>query len=344
MNQAWHQYLANRKASSDKGDTSVFADERTRSVIYDITHLGLLFVSGRDSETFLQGQATCDVSILTEHRSSLGALCNPKGRVITTFTILKTSGSGYLLLLPAELLEPVRQRLQRYVLRSDVRLEDVSDQWCVVGLSGQQPAPLPAEQEIELCDAIQSVARQADWITIRMRSADERFLVLASTARAVTLWEQMADEKQFSEHDSGLWMCHDIADGIPVIAQATSEAFVPQMINLDLLDGISFDKGCYTGQEVVARMHYLGKLKRRMYLGSGTSGQTPNPGDPVFDAKAADEQRVGTIVMAACCAADQYHFLAVLQTASAESGDLRIDSPDGEPMTLRPLPYRLQTQ
>ena len=312
-------------------------------MIYDITHLGVLFVSGRDSATFLQGQTTCDISILTEQRSSLGALCNAKGRVITSFTILKTSESGYLLLLPAELLEPVRQRLQRYVLRSDVRLENVSDQWCVVGLSGQQLTPLLAEQEIELSDAIQSVARQADWISIRVQSADERFLVLASTARAVTLWEQLADEKHFSEHDSGLWMCHEIADGIPVITEATSEVFVPQMINLDRLGGISFEKGCYTGQEVVARMHYLGKLKRRMCLGTGTSGQTPTPGDPVYDTKAADEQRVGTIVMAARCAPDQYQFLAVLQTASAESGGLRIDSPDGKPITLRPLPYRFLT-
>jgi tRNA-modifying protein YgfZ len=344
MNQEWHQYLASRKAPSDKGNTNMFAEERTRSVIYDITHLGLLFVSGRDSTTFLQGQTTCDVSALTEERSSLGALCNPKGRAITTFAILKTSESGYLLLLPAELLEPVRQRLQRYVLRANVRLEDVSDQWCVIGLSGHRLTPLLAEQEIKLPDAVQSVAAQAEWISIRVRSADERFLVLASTARAIALWERLADEKQFSEHDSELWIRHEIADGIPAITQATSEAFVPQMINLDLLGGISFEKGCYTGQEVVARMHYLGRLKRRMFLGAGTSGRVPNPGDPVFDAKAADEQRVGTIVMAARCAPNQYQFLAVLQTASAESGDLRIGTPDGAPLTLHPLPYHLQTQ
>jgi len=230
------------------------------------------------------------------------------------------------------------------VLRADVKLANISDQWCIIGLSGRQLAPILAEQNIELPDEPQTVAGQTDWISIRVPSADERFLVLASMARAVTLWEQLADKKQLSEHDSGLWMCHEIADGIPVITQATSEAFVPQMINLDLLGGISFDKGCYTGQEVVARMHYLGQLKRRMVLGAGTSGRTPNAGDPVFDAKAAAEQRVGTIVMAARCTPDQYHFLAVLQTASAESGDLRIGAPDGEPLTLRPLPYRLQTQ
>lgn len=343
MNQEWHQYLAKRKARINRGDTLTITGEQNSLVIYNITHLGLLFVAGRDSAAFLQGQTTCDISILTEQRSSPGALCNPKGRVVTTCTILKTADSGYLLLLPAELLEPVRQRLQRYVLRSDVRLEDASDRWCIVGLSGQQLAPPLAEQEIGLPDAIQAVARQADWISIRVRSADERLLVLASTARAVTLWEQLADKKQFSEHDSGLWMCREIADGIPLITQATSEAFVPQMINLDLLGGISFNKGCYTGQEVVARMHYLGKLKRRMYLGSGTSERTPNAGDPVFDAKAAAEQRVGTIVMAARCTSDQYHFLAVLQTVSAESGDLRIDAPDGDPLTLRPVPYGLPT-
>jgi len=344
MNQEWHQYLAKRKAHIDRSDTPTITGKHASPVIYNITHLGLLFVSGRDSTQFLQGQTTCDVATLTEQRSSPGALCNPKGRVITTFTILKTADSGYLLLLPTELLESVRQRLQRYVLRSDIRLEDVTDRWCIIGLSGRQLAPLLAEEEIELADESQSVARQADWISIRVWSADERFLVLASTAKTVTLWEQLAGQKQFSEHDSGLWMCHEIADGIPVITQATSEAFVPQTINLDLLGGISFDKGCYTGQEVVARMHYLGTLKRRMYLGSGTSGRTPNAGEPVFDAKTADERRVGTIVMAAQCAPDRYQFLAVLQTASAEAGDLRIDAADGDPLTLLPMPYGLQTQ
>jgi len=111
MNQEWRQYLAKRKAPLRKGNATAFAEEGTRSAIYDITHLGLLYVAGRDSDTFLQGQTTCDISILTEQRSNPGAVCNPKGRVVTTFTILKTADAGYLLLLPAELLEPVRQRL-----------------------------------------------------------------------------------------------------------------------------------------------------------------------------------------------------------------------------------------
>ncbi|MDD1607931.1 MAG: folate-binding protein, partial [Methylococcaceae bacterium] len=228
MNSNWKNFLLANNAHFSSDTHISFPNTDSDKRLYPIAHLAVLTVSGTEAGQFLQGQITCNVHDVTATQSSLGAMCNPKGRAITTFLLAK-SGDDFLLVLPNELLEIVKKRLSMYVLRSKVTLTDSSDSLCLLGLTA---------------------------------TSNEAFLAVDN---AMTLWSEYSAQG-FQATDSMQWQTLDILSGIPWLTTATSEEFIPQMLNLDKLGGISLTKGCYTGQEIVARTHYLGKAKRGLFI------------------------------------------------------------------------------
>lgn len=326
MNPQWKTFLLSEQAVIENDGCIVFAESQSdQPHIYPIANLGVLAVSGKDAAKLLQGQATCNVFEVTENQARIGAFCNPKGRAIVTFLLAK-QGGDYLLVLPLELLETVKTRLQKYVLRSDVRFTDLSDELCLIGVSAAEAAAEP----------LFAAHHENNAVSIAMGGAPARHLLIAEAERAVALWSGRVVTQGYGPGSSENWRYLDLIAGIPWLTQATSEEYIPQMLNLDRLGGISFTKGCYTGQEIVARTHYLGKTKREMFLAEADTPSVPEPNASVIDNNGEAETIVGK-VLSAFGHRHKCTLLIVLQTPGSDSQDLRLATPDREKITLLPL-------
>lgn len=281
----------------------------------------LLRFSGADAQAFLHGQLTCDVAALQLGSSSYGGYCTPKGRLLATFLLWATA-DGYMMLLPGALAEAIRKRLTMYVLRSKVKVEDLTQDLACVGVYGvgavQQIAALGGGTP----ERLHGVATQNGVTAIQLPV--QRYLAVLPRAQTGLVDGQDA------------WSSLDIAAGIPFILPATQEEFVPQMVNLDLIGGLSYTKGCYPGQEIVARTHYLGKLKQRLYRAVVAAAAVP--GDKLYCAE-LDEQSGGMIVNSAPAADGRFDVLAVLQTAHAKAA-WHLGSLQGPVLELDALPYK----
>ncbi|WP_431702056.1 YgfZ/GcvT domain-containing protein [Pseudomonas sp. BR20] len=296
-----------------------------------LSHEGVLAVRGSDAAKFLQGQLTCNLNYLSDTQASLGARCTQKGRMQSSFRIL-LQGDGVLLAMATELLEPQLADLKKYAVFSKSKLTDESAAWVRFGVTDGDHAlsglglELPAETD--------SVARTEHLIAIRVSPARAELWVPAGQADSVR--SQLA--AQLTQTDLNNWLLGQIRAGIGQVMPQTRELFIPQMLNLQAVGGVSFKKGCYTGQEIVARMQYLGKLKRRLYRLSLNAAEMPEPGTPLFSP--SHNSAIGEVVIAA--KADQViELLAVLQAEAADSGDVHLGTLEGPDLQLLDLPYTL---
>lgn len=308
----------------------------------DLSHRGLIAVRGSDSETFLQGQLTCDVRHVTAEHSLIGAYCTPKGRALACCRIF-LHDQTYYLELPRSLVEPTLTRLRKYVMRAKTVLEDASDTLGRMGVAGSQTARLLQQlglitDEAMAPDAVQQTNHLA---VIHLPGPIPRFELHGPVQELAAVWQALSPT--VTPVGAEAWRLLDILAGTPAVYPETVEAFVPQMINLHALDGISFKKGCYTGQEIVARAHYLGKLKRGMVLARVDSPTPPCPGDPLFSSDAHSNQSVGQLADAARHPDGGYAVLAVALMEAANEGGLHLGDASGPPLRLEPLPYDVET-
>lgn len=262
MNTNWIDFLkANNATFTDNSEIQFPHKQQDASnTITAIAHLAVIKVAGKDATQFLQGQLTCNVNDITESNSFFSAFCNAKGRTISTLLILKNSDS-FLLILPNELVEKVLSKLQMYILRSDVQLSNVTDELCLTGIT----TPNNADLFGHFPETDFAVTNNSE-IFIKLPSNENRFLHISCFDVAKSFWTQLIQNDNFSMSNSNSWKFHDILAGIPWLTEDSSEEYIPQMLNIDKLGGISFNKGCYTGQEIIARTHYLGKTKRELFL------------------------------------------------------------------------------
>jgi hypothetical protein len=300
----------------------------------DLSHFGLIRISGADSRTFLQGQLTNDINAVTPELAQFSSYCNPKGRMLGSFWIFQRDDDLYLQL-PAGLLESILKRLRMFVLRSDTTLHDASNELARFAISGDCAADLLpfAPSDDKAC-----LTREQMTI-IRLPGDRPRFELIGPPEILVQTWRRLLDTAEQTGPD--FWSLMDIRAGMPTVFEDTLEAFVPQMANLQLIGGVSFTKGCYTGQEVVARMQYLGKLKRRMYHAHVDTAQAPARGAEVFSPSNESAQGAGKIVDVAASPQGGYELLAVIQISSAEADDLHLEGADGPRLRLLDLPYPL---
>ncbi|HTS52650.1 MAG TPA: folate-binding protein [Burkholderiales bacterium] len=340
MNQNWRQALTDRGARFEGERVTDFGPAQreapptlARVVLAPLLSEGLILVSGEDALAFLQGQVSNDVEQVSATRAQFAAYCTPKGRVLATLVICQAD-NGYALALPGELSESIRRRLQMYVLRSRVRLDNASDQIAVLGLAGADArAMVSRELEIALSSAYD--AGSSGGLTAVALPGD-RIQITVDVARGIETWDKFAARCPLVGEQA--WDAHAIAAGVPTITSTTQDQFTPHMLNLDLLGGVSFSKGCYTGQEIVARTQYLGQVKRR--LARFVTAGRAEPGGAVY----AEGQPAGTVVNAVR-SPDGCDLLAVVQTQAALSAAagiaLRLGDPQGPALRPLALPYPL---
>lgn len=303
--------------------------------ITDLSHFGLIKLSGSDTRKFLQGQVTNDVNEVTPTHAQLNSYCSPKGRMLGSFWLFQRNDDLYMQL-PGERLAPTLKRIGMFVLRSAVALSDESDALLRFGLAGECSAKM-LKNAPELPWATHT---EAEITMMRLPGDRPRFEVIGPADAIAALWKEVAGQATVT--DPAFWTLMDIRAGLPTVFDETTEAFVPQMANLQLIGGVNFKKGCYTGQEVVARMQYLGKLKRRMYRARLDVASAPAPGTEIFSPHSDSGQGAGRVVDAAASPDGGFEALVVLQISSAESGDLHLGTADGPALELLPLPYAFE--
>jgi len=339
----WKTFLQKAGAEFDAAGVANYGNLRrelsvaiTGNVFADLSHFGLIAIHGEDAGEFMQGQFTNDVHKVDEQHSQLSGLCNPKGRLLASFRLFR-HGDSYYLCLPNTMIEDVINRLRLFVLRSKVTLEEASDTFVHLGLSGDEAESALQAFVGALPAAVGDVVSQDSQVILQVPGIHPSYELFTTTEQAETLWDQL--NVRSAPIGAEAWRLLDILAGVPVIYPPTREAFVPQMVNLQLIDAVSFKKGCYTGQEIVARMQYLGKLKRRMYLARVVTDSAPQPGDALYTA-ADPDQSCGQLVAAALHPDGDYALLAVVQIASAEGDQaLHLGAADGPPLALETLPY-----
>lgn len=288
----------------------------------ELSQYGLLQASGSDARAFLHAQLTNDIEGLAADEARYAGWCSAKGRLLASFLVVPHA-EGYLLQLSRDLAPAVAKRLSMFILRSKVRIDDASDAWSQFGLWGDGAEAALAE--IGLAPPAQqlAVARREDLLAIRVSA--QRYLLFAPIA------ERARIAALRGASDDGSWMLEEIRSGQPLIMQATQDQFVPQMVNYERLGAVDFQKGCYPGQEIVARAQYRGQVKRRMVR--VRTSLPLRPGQELYSDDLPG-QASGTVVNAAGDEA-----LAVVQTSTLEKGAaLRAGSHEA-PLEVLPLPY-----
>jgi tRNA-modifying protein YgfZ len=349
MSNAWLHFLMEHGAtlapdnspSGCFGDIAGFGRKITDDILADgfvapLTALGLIQATGDEAAVFLHNQLTNDVEHLGMDMARLAGYCSPKGRLLATF-LLWQSPEGILLQLPRQIQPAVQKRLQMFILRSKVKLADVSETHVVLGLGGAKagavlrnyfPA-LPAAHFLTVHGDAGTLIRVAD------HAGQARYQWIAPIETAQTAWPEMI--KVLAASPCAAWRLTEIRAGIPQVTEATKEQFVPQMINFELVGGVNFKKGCYPGQEIVARSQYLGKLKRRMQLARTTSTDAV-PGIELFSS-ADPDQPCGMIVNAERNASGETECLVEIKLAAMENGSVHLGSASGPTLRFDALPY-----
>lgn len=274
--------------------------------IAKLEQYGLLHASGDDARAFLHGQLTNDIENLAPGKARHAGWCSAKGRLLATFLVVPAAG-GFLLQLARDLAPAVAKRLSMFILRSKVKIADVSDQWAQFGI--WQPGA---------ADAL-AVSERDGVLAVRI-DPDRSLVLVPATSGGRYAPDASADD----------WALAEVRAGRPLIVQSTQDQFVPQMVNLELTGGVDFRKGCYPGQEIVARAQYRGAVKRRMYRLRGAPLQ---PGQELF-ADSDPGQASGTVVNSAGGEA-----LAVLQISAVDSGSPIRAQAQAASLEILPLPY-----
>lgn len=344
----WQTYLTAQGAVYEDNVIQHFGDAEaalqataTSNTLCDLSHLGLIAVSGEDATSFLQGQVTNDVKALDGSKAHYSGYCSPKGRLLALFLAFSTNNNLYLQL-SQSLLTPIMKRLNMFVMRAKVNIKDVSHDFIRFGLNGPQASALLAKtlttipvEHYALSPILKD--HQSIGAVIKLPSIEghQRYEIIVDAIHASSLWDTLKADCQLVGKPCWDWL--DIQAGLPEVVNTTQEQFVPQMLNLDLLNGISFKKGCYTGQEIVARTHYLGKVKRRTYLATIDSPMAPKPGDKVLDHA---ENEAGQIVKVAPNVTNGFDVLIETRMEAKAAGNMTWHT---YPVSFGTLPYLLES-
>jgi len=347
MQQDWQAFLISEGATIVNEQVNNFDTplketvlSNTSDICSDLSHYRLFRVSGADANSFLQGQLSNDINLVTENTTQMSSYCSPKGRAFALFRVFKIQ-DNYYLSLPAEVAEKTINRLKMFIMRSDVAIDDVSDDFFHIGIAGEKLSNI-------LCDIFQlsQCPENADDCALsgvtsiqKLAGNRERFELFGPIEKAKNIWNQL--NQHCTAVGQSAWNLQRINAGIPEILTNTSEAFVPQMLNLQLINAVNFQKGCYPGQEIVARTKYLGKLKKRLFLAEIHSAESVEIGTDIYES-GENQQSVGKIVLSEPNSEETTRILAVLQITATEKQPLFVHQKDGEKLHLLELPYSLE--
>ena len=336
MNANWQSFLnaagarlnATGVANFGNADAEL-ASAREATIVSPLTHLGILDWTGEDAKTFLHNQLTSDINHLAPDAVQLSAWCTAKGRMQASFQMFR-GATGYRGLLSADLVTATQTGLKKYILRSKVRIDDLSGTHEIIGLAGANSATALAAANLPYPEQAGKTAGFAHGTVVRL--ADDRIVIACAAEAAPELWQKIVTVAR--PVGTAVWQWLDVHSGIPLIVEATKEAFVPQMVSFDKLGGVSFHKGCYPGQEVVARTQYLGKIKRHLYA---LHAATPmSAGMPIY-APENPQHPCGQIANAAAAPDGGFDALAVLQESFAEQPGLGLGVPGGPSFSIESI-------
>lgn len=341
MLQSWQIFLATQGAQfvldANQCATAITHFEPSapqETVLVDLSHFGLMHFGGEDAALFLNGQLSSDIKNLGVDQNQYSSYSTPKGRILANFLIWQQE-NGYVLQLPAELMPALQKRLSMFIMRSKVRVNSWAQTPVMMGLAGPQAATAIAA----LFDGLTLAPHQTACVgaVTVLRTTEARYQITVPEGAAPAVWQALAAFAQPAGEVA--WALSEIRAGSPWITLATQEAFVPQMANLDLTGGVSFTKGCYTGQEIVARTQYLGKLKRRTFrIALPVAAEI---GDALYSVD-MNGQASGLIVNIAP-ADTGFEALAVIQLGALEHG-LHLQHTEGPVVSLLSLPYALDVE
>lgn len=346
MKPEWLDLLNNAGAEIEGNQVVSFGNiQREQRVIHsglaicDLSHQGLISIDGEDAADFLQGQLTNDIRDVSLQHSQLSAYCTHKGRMLANFRLFKR-GESFYMRLPQTLLESTLKRVSMFVLMSKVSLKDSSNSLVGIGVSGPKADSQLGELISELPAAVDDITQVNGYTIIKVPGTVHRYEIYGDLESMKTLWGQL--DVNAALVGAPCWENLDILAGIPTVYPETSEAFVPQMTNMQVINGVNFQKGCYTGQEVVARMQYLGKLKRRMFRINVNTDKPVKPGDSLYSKDSTSGQGPGQIVSAQPDSESGYSALAVINISDAEAGSLQLHDENGPTISVLDLPYSIE--
>lgn len=338
MNNNWEKFLLSN--TNEQVNHALDNQKATnKDILCDLSQYSTVVIAGDDAASFIQGQFTNDINNVDDSRSQISGFCNKKGRMIANFRLFK-SRLNYFLSIKNNLVDLSIQHLQIYVLRAHVAIQDISEQLIHIGLSGENATKLLSPFIESINESNDDVSQNDNYIAIRVASAPPRYEIFCSLEHAKTLWGSLSEKIDIV--DSSSWDYLNIQSGIPYIDSHTSGEFVPQMANMELINGVSFTKGCFTGQEIVARMHYLGKLKKRCFKVHIATDDKPKNGDKLFTENARTGQNTGAIISSEKNPESGYDALAVIQVSEATS-ELFLNNADGPNVTVKELPYTFES-
>ncbi|MDE2598454.1 MAG: folate-binding protein YgfZ [Rhodocyclaceae bacterium] len=340
MNQEWNDFLLQQGFAADFEHRGHLLDEtRAATIAVPLVDSALIRASGEDNAAFLHNLLTNDVTGIPADGVRYAGFCTPKGRLLATFLIWH-DGADLWLQTAADIQPTMQKKLSMYILRSKAKLHDGAEgenARVLIGLAGPQAAGALAALKLGTPPGVNQVAAIAGGQVLGV--AHDRYVLALDVPAAKTAWPTL---KEYAI-PAGLnaWRLRDIADGLPRVVAATQEQFIPQMVNFEAVGGVSFKKGCYPGQEIVARTQYLGKIKRRMYR--ATVAAPAVAGQDLY-APETGEQSCGNVVIAAQTADNAWECLVVLQSSAYDavnlgSGAVHLGATDGPILSFLNLPY-----
>jgi len=348
MHESWQRFLAESSAGELESAASKHRDHaglRAATVgvfLCDLSGYALCSAVGPDAESFLHGQLSNDVQALKPGRAQLAAYNTPKGRMLASLLLWRMP-EGFLLQFPGSIAAGLIKRLSMFVLRAKVKLADAGTQYVRIGIGGPQAArlladcgtPLP-DQDYDLLPAAMDAAAGTRQV---LRLPGGRYeLLYSDLAAAMHDWTALAAKATVATDAPWRWL--GVRSGIADIEADTQDKYVPQMLNLELVGGVSFTKGCYPGQEIVARAQYRGEIKRRMFLAHLDAAEPPALGQDIV-AAGERAQAVGSVAASAPAPGGGYDILACLHLDLAHNADLHLGAAEGPRLAPEPLPYSL---
>lgn len=334
MNTTWQDSLtALGYTLDDTGSASIDNADTGKPSLVPLTRQRIIRISGPETQKFLQGQLSCDIAEVNRIGSRLGSHCNIKGHMISLFRVMKQNAESFWLRTDAGNADKALATIKKYIPFSKAEAE-LSDELVGIGLFGPGAADVAGKLVGTVPTEVDGVGSEGERVLVHLPG--ERFECWLPATEAAELLTELS--RSATPASSDAWLLEEIRAGLPELRADTSEAFIPQMTNMQVFAGVSFTKGCYTGQEVVTRLQHRGILKKPMYRAAVTSSERPTPGQALHT---AEKEGVGQVVIAAPTGEGRYEMLAVITKDQADSTDIHLGAADGPVLELLELPYAL---
>lgn len=305
--------------------------------VIELSDFGAISLSGEEQSKYLQGQVTCDVNNSTAQNLLVGAHCDAKGKVFSVFRLINRS-SAHLLLQPKASIANSLKELQKFGVFAKVTIEDVQN-LSFIALIGEQASNLLQQEFSQVPDSLTPVIQIGSTSLVYLAGEQPRYIIIDEKSAINATIKALA----LPVYKQAVWDLLEITQGFPILSAQSSGQYVPQMLNLQAINGISFTKGCYLGQETVARMQYLGKNKRALFS-LATKLEQPLQAEDIIEKQLGENWRKAGDILASYQADDGSCVIQAVLANDSELPALRIASQNNAVVTQQPLPYPLEAQ